>query len=100
ASAGQLVLVPSQVSATSQGAAAARHSVPGLPASCWQVTSVPLHASVVQGFSSSVQAVPLASFASAGHVALDPVQDSATSHSPAAARHRVLDGLKPSAGHA
>src|SRR5919197_4328768 len=47
-----------------------------------------------------MHAVPLTFFASAGQVALLPVQFSATSHSPAAARHRVLAGWKASAGHA
>src|SRR5439155_512065 len=59
---------------------------------------VPLHSSSVHGLLSSVQAVPLAFTASAGQVALLPVQFSATSHSPAAARHTVLDGSKASAG--
>src|SRR5207253_3114330 len=34
-----------------------------------------------------------------GHAALDPVQFSAASHTPADERHTVLDGLKASAGH-
>src|SRR5262249_955659 len=38
-------------------------------------------------------------FASAGHAALDPVQCSAGSHTPADDRHSVLDGAKSSAGH-
>src|SRR5256885_12039736 len=48
---------------------------------------VPLHTSVVQGSPSSVQAVPLGWNASVGQVVLVPVQLSATSHSPATARH-------------
>src|SRR5207249_10907720 len=38
--------------------------------------------------------------ASAGHVALDPVQCSAASHTPADGRHSTLDDLKASAGQA
>ena len=37
-------------------------------------------------------------FASAGHAADDPVQDSATSHTPAAPRHCVVAGAKTSVG--
>src|SRR5205807_9543788 len=47
---------------------------------------------------SSVQAVPAAFFASAGQLALEPVQVSATSHSPAAARHVVPAATNASAG--
>src|SRR5207244_4615784 len=90
ASAGQLVLVPSQLSAASQAPAAARHTVPAWPAGCWQLSALPSHWSSVHGLPSSVHAVPLACLASAGHVALEPVQCSATSHSPAAARQTVL----------
>src|SRR5207249_696758 len=87
ASAGQLVLVPSQLSATSHPPPAARQPAPALPAGCWQSTLVPLHWSRVQALPSSVQAVPLAFRGpSAGHVALEPVQVSGRSHSPAAAR--------------
>jgi len=39
-------------------------------------------------------------FASAGHAALDPVQFSAVSQTPAAARQTVVEDAKPSAGHA
>jgi hypothetical protein len=57
-STGQVVLTPSQNSATSQTPAEARH--------CWvlgagsygQVLSVPLHLSIVHGLPSLVQAVP------------------------------------------
>src|SRR5207244_1081424 len=35
---------------------------------------------------------------SGGQEALEPVQFSATSHTPAEARHSVVDGLKPSTG--
>src|SRR6266404_2411970 len=100
ASAGQSALDPVQASATSQSPAAARHSVPALPAGCWQASFVPSQVSVVHGLPSSVHAVPLCCFASVGHAALEPVQLSATSHSPPAARHTVLEGWKASAGQA
>src|SRR5207253_2239130 len=87
--AGQLVLVPVQVSAASQGPAAARHTVPAFPAGCVQVALVPLQMSRVHTLPSSVHAVPFALKASVGHAVLVPVQVSATSHSPAAARHTV-----------
>src|SRR5439155_726036 len=67
ASAGQLVLVPSQLSATSHSPPTARQTAPALPAGCWQTVLVPLHWSRVQGLPSSVQAAR-------------------RSHSPAAAR--------------
>src|SRR5205807_649000 len=86
---GHVVLVPVQVSATSHSPATARHSAPALPAGCVQVSVVPSHRSGVQGLVSSVQAVPAAFTVSPGHVALEPVQLSATSHSFAAARQIV-----------
>src|SRR5437773_925453 len=89
ASVGQLVLVPVQVSAASQGPAAARHTVPAFPAGCVQVALVPLQMSRVHTLASSVQTVPFTLKASVGHAVLVPVQVSATSHSPAAARHTV-----------
>src|SRR5207249_1104645 len=82
-----MLVAPGQVSATSHSFAAARHTVPAFPAGCVHVALVPLHTSVVQGSPSSVQAVPLGWKASVGQVVLVPVQLSATSHSPAAARH-------------
>src|SRR3989475_4567183 len=71
-SVGHVLLVPSQVSSTSQGPADARQVAPALPAGCWHVSLVPLHSSVVHGLPSSVQAVPPAPFASGGQVALVP----------------------------
>ena len=88
-SVGQVVLVPVQVSATSQRPADARQTVPGLPAGCWQVTVLPSHWSLVQTFPSSVQTVPLVFLASVGQLVDEPVQVSATSHSPAAERQTV-----------
>src|SRR5207249_9935143 len=89
ASAGQVELVPVQVSATSQMPAAARQVAPAFPAGCWQVSLVPLHGSVVHGFASSVQAVPFVFFASAGQVWPAPPVQSSTSHPPTAARQSV-----------
>src|SRR5438128_640501 len=89
-SAGHAVFVPSQTSATLQSRAAARHGVPALPAACWHVSLVPSQVSVVHGLLSSVHPVPLGSFASAGHAVFVPSQASATSQTPAAARHSVL----------
>ena len=99
ASAGQVVLVPVQFSSTSQTPVAARQTVPAFPAGCWQASFVPSHSSALHGFPSSVQAVPAGSFASAGHVALDPVQFSAGSHSPPDGRQTAVAGLKASLGH-
>src|SRR5947208_3218188 len=51
---------------------------------------MPLHWSSVQGLPSEVHAVPLVFFASAGHAPpAVPGQFSATSHSPAAPRHKI-----------
>src|SRR5919198_1280685 len=58
ASAGQVGLVPVQVSSTSHAPAAARHTVPAFPAG-W-VHDPPLHKSLVHGLVSSAQAVPSA----------------------------------------
>src|SRR5437870_536111 len=82
-----MMIAPGQVSATSHSPAAGRHTAPALPAGCWHVALVPSHWSRVQGLVSAVQVVPDAFLASAGQVLLVPVQFSATSHSPVAARH-------------
>src|SRR5438034_534211 len=79
-----MMYAPGQVSATSHSPAAARHTAPPLPGKCWQLVLVPS-----QGLVSAVQAVPDAFLASVGQVVLDPVQVSATSHSPAPARQTV-----------
>jgi len=97
--AGQVEDVPLQVAARSQSAAAARHCTPAFPTGCWQVTAVPSHLSCVQALPSSVHAVPLAFLLSDGQLAEDPVQVSAASHSPAAARQTVVDGASASDGH-
>src|SRR5205823_3007011 len=112
-SGGQLALVPEQCSASSHSPAAARHGAPAFPAGCWQALRLPSQVSVVHALPSSVQAVPAARFASAGQAALlpgrpsarqrvavgrkasegqavpVPSQVSASSQSPAAARHTV-----------
>src|SRR5438445_65979 len=82
----QVVLVPLHWSRV-QGLPSSAHAAPALPTGCWQVLLVPSHWSRVQGLPSSVQAIPLAFLTSVvGQVALEPVQVSARSHSPAAAR--------------
>src|SRR5438445_114447 len=93
-----MLVAPGQVSATSHSFTAARHTAPALPAGCVQVALVPLHTSVVQTLPSSVQVVPLALKTSVGQAVLVPVQLSARSHSPAAARHTVPAALIASAG--
>src|SRR5437773_2609889 len=111
-----MITTPGQVAARSHAFEAARHTVPALPAACWQVVLVPSHWSRVQGLPSvvqvapalpagcwqallvpshwsrvqglvsGVQAVPADTLPSAGQVMLDPSQVSATSHTPATAR--------------
>src|SRR5207249_10017102 len=98
--AGHTVLEPVQVSSTSQKPAAARRTAELFPAGCWQSLLLPLHSSRLHGLPSSVHAVPAGVLASAGQLALVPVQLSPGSHSPAEARQTVLDDLKASAGHA
>src|SRR5213078_4522105 len=98
ASVGQVELVPVQLSATSHSPAAARHTAPAFPAGCVHVAPEPLHTSVVHTLPSSVQVVPLALKTSVGQAVLVPVQLSATSHSPAAARQTVPAALSASAG--
>src|SRR5205823_1816124 len=84
--AGQVVLVPLHWSRV-QGLPSSAQAAPVLPTGCWQVLLVPSHWSRVQGLLSELQAVPLAFLTSVvGQVALEPVQFSARSHSPAAAR--------------
>src|SRR5206468_800120 len=89
ASVGHAVLVPVQVSATSHSPAPARHTVPAFPAGCVQVLVLPSHRSRVQGLVSAVHAVPAGCLASAGQAVLVPVQVSAMSHPPTAARQTV-----------
>src|SRR5207249_2329038 len=56
----------------------------------WQVVSVPLQTSLVQGFKSSAHGVPFALIISMGHAPDVPEQVSATSHGPAEGRHVVV----------
>jgi hypothetical protein len=55
---------------------------------------LPSHWSSEHGLPSDVQAVPFVFFESPGHVLLPPVQVSARSHSPAAARQVVAAEAK------
>jgi hypothetical protein len=87
ASVGQVALVPLHVSAWSHSPAAARQVEPEFPAGYWQSTLEPSHWFKVHGLPSLVQAVPEDFLASVGQVVLVPVQVSAWSQSPAAARH-------------
>src|SRR3989475_7276399 len=56
-SVGHVLLVPSQVSSTSQGPADARQVAPALPAGCWQASLVPLHLSLAHGRASCEESV-------------------------------------------
>jgi hypothetical protein len=97
-SAGHAGFVPSQVSARSHSPAAAWHTVPALPAGCWQRPDAPPQRSSVQALPSSVQAVPVVLNASAGQAAVPVLQVSAMSHSPEAGRQTVAGGDRASAG--
>ena len=98
-SAGQIVLVPSQVSAVSQTPAEPRHIAPAFPAGCWQTGLDPSHRSTVHGLPSSLHAMPAATSTSAGQLGPVPVQNSAAaSHSPDTGRHSTELGWKSSAG--
>ena len=68
----------------------------GVPS--WQVPL--LHVSVVQRLLSALHGVPLATNRSGGHWPEVPVQVSATSHGPTAARHTVVAGSNVLGGHA
>src|SRR5437667_447228 len=93
-----MLTAPGQVSATSHSFAAARHTTPAFPAGCVHPALAPSHTSLVQALPSSVQVVPLALKTSVGQAVLVPVQLSARSHSPAAARQTVPAALSASAG--
>jgi hypothetical protein len=118
-SAGHAVLVPVQVSSSSQAPAEARQTTPAGPAPApthapegqtrWPTsqglpvlhrapgTHAPLHIPRPSQ-EPMLQGVPSPSKAFGGHAAVPEVQRSATSHSPAAARHVVLAGARASAG--
>jgi len=94
-SAGQALLVPLQLSATSQLPADARHTVPdGCTWSAGQDGPAPVHVSATShppgtaGRHTALEGWK----PSAGHVALEPVQVSATSQTSTAARHTVVGG--------
>src|SRR5206468_2484250 len=89
--AGQVVLLPVQVSARSHSLTAARHTVPAWPAGCVQrgLPTLPLHVSVVQTLPSSVQAVPAALTAVGEVVVVPALVVSGWPHSLAAARDVV-----------
>src|SRR5439155_282784 len=74
ASAGHAAADPVQFSATSQSPAAARQTAPPFPAGCWQSSLLPSPSSRLHGLPSDVHAVPAGLFASAGQLALVPVQ--------------------------
>jgi hypothetical protein len=99
-SAGQVVVVPLHTSAASHWPDAPRHSVPALPAGCWQAMLAPSHTSAVHVCPSPGHGVPAEDRASAGHVALPPVQVSAGSQTPAELRQVVLEDTNTFAGHA
>lgn len=89
---GQAVELPVHVSAGSHTPADGLHTTPALPAGCWHALLEPLHWSRVQGRPSLVQATPLPLTESAGQAVELPVQVSARSQSPVAAR-QVLPAL-------
>ena len=61
-------------------------------------TLAPSHTSALQRIASGLHGVPAAARRSVGQEAEAPVQSSATSHSPIAARQTTLDAPKRSAG--
>ncbi len=123
ASAGQVTADPEQTSAASHGPAAARQDAPATLGTLPTQTGAPVvheTAPFSQAFAVAqatpgmqlelhtpptlqlppVQTVPVDAKASVGQVASIPVQASATSHWPAAARHTKPAARRPSAGHA
>src|SRR2546430_3359528 len=100
ASVGLVLMIRRPPTSTPFPSATLFRSVPPFPAGCVHVALVPLHTSVVHTFPSSVQVVPLALRTSVGQAVLVPVQVSATSPSPAAARQTVPAASMASAGHA
>src|SRR2546427_10029058 len=71
----------------------ARHTVPALPAACWQALFVPSQRSVVQTLPSSLHAVPDWLLASAGQLGPVPGAISAGSQSPVVARESTKLGI-------
>ena len=93
-SAGQALLEPEHVSATSQEPAGPRQTVPALfIASAGQETLEPSQVSALSQASEAPRhTVPALARESAGHTALEPVQNSAGSHTPAEPRHCTVEG--------
>src|SRR2546427_177972 len=85
-SAGQDALDPVQSPAGPRSPGGGRQTLPAFAAACWDTAFAPSHWSRAHAFVSAVQAVLAAFTTSAGQTVLVPVQVSATSHSPAAAR--------------
>jgi len=85
--------LPSQTSAVQTIPSLFSQLVPAGQFGWWHAVSTPLQTLLVQELESSGHGAPFALIMLAGHAALDPVQLSATSHAPAAARHTVLEGL-------
>ena len=96
-SAGQVVLEPSQTSATSHKPVEALHSVPALPAKCSQIPE-PSQRSVVHVSPSASHAVTGDAKPFAGHAAVEPSQVSAGSQIPFPPRHSVPMVRTTSAG--
>jgi hypothetical protein len=92
------LFTPSQLSATSQSPAEARHTAV-LFASGGQLSVDPSQFSATSHTPADARQVNVfGSFASAGHSLLVPSQFSATSQSPAAGRHTVVFGSTTSTG--
>src|SRR5262249_29194446 len=89
-SVGQLLLVPSQNSATSHGPLAARHRVPAFAApSGGQLALEPEQVSATSQTPEAGRQIPPVVKPSGGHVVLTPSQNSAASQMSAAVRQRV-----------
>src|SRR5436309_6048839 len=86
-SARQEIRVPVQASVSSQYSAAVRCTLPAFAAGCVVVLGRPPHSTLFPYTTLFRSAVLAGCLASVGQVVLVPVQVSATSHSPAAARH-------------
>src|SRR3989442_253812 len=99
-SGGHVELAPVHTSSGSHASLEpARHTVPALPAACWQALFVPSQRSVVQTLPSSPHAVPDGLLASAGQLGPVPGHISAGSHSPAEGRQTVVEAWNASADH-
>jgi hypothetical protein len=98
--AGQKTLVPVQVSATSQGPAAGRQTVPAVTkASGGHSAEAPVQVSATsQGPADGRHTVPAGKKGFGGQVALAPVQKAFCSQGPAATRQTVVGGANASGG--